>query len=258
MPDPYLDRGLLDPAGAGAGPAPPPGTAIPDTINGVPTRPIPSPPPPWWLHPRRPMSPIDPYGPSPAQPGYSSSGLPIIAGPGTLPTLDRATAIPPPAPSPLDGILSSHPQFAWPGSSNLPDALPNARPWRVDPRFEGPRTTAAPTPRAIGSDANFPVMGASGFPGTYAAPGRQPPVPASPTATTGVFNNPADSPVRAPTPPPRPAIDPRRVDLGYYQNPRFTTIDRPNAPAAGNARGGGGPLTMGALDLSGLFKRGQS
>ena len=176
MADPYLDHGLLDPAGAGAGPAPPPGSAIPDTINGVPTRLIPSPPPPWWLHPRRPMSPMDPYGPSPAQPGYSSSGLPIIAGPGTLPTLDRATAIPP---LPPDGILSAHPQFAWPGSSNLPDALPNARPWRVDPR--------ATTPRGVGSDANFPVMSAGGFPGTYAAPGQQSAPPAAPTQTTGVF-----------------------------------------------------------------------
>lgn len=118
-----------------------------------------------------------------------------------------------------------------------------------------PSGPGAPVSRGIGSDANFPVMGASGFPTTYAAPGQQPPVPTAPAATTGVFNNPADSPVR---PPPRPVIDPRHVDLGTYQNPRFTTFDRPNAPAAGNARGGGGPLTMGMLDLSRLFKKGQS
>jgi hypothetical protein len=46
-------------------------------------------------------------------------------------------------------------------------------------------------------------------------------------------------------------------DLGYYNN-RFVPIDRPNAPAGGG--GGmarGGPPKMSALNLAGLFNRGQ-
>ena len=185
-------------------------------------------------------------------------------GPWTNPSTDASFAPGSPIPggaAPAPGLLSFFLNRGLP----LPLATIYAAMYPTEANTgEAPRQTlgrkpsgpGAPLPRAIGSDANFPVMGASGFPGTYAAPGQQPPMPTAPAATTGVFNSPADSSVR---PPPRPAIDPRHVDLGYYQNPRFTTIDRPNAPAAGNARGGGGPVNpMGALDLSGLFKRGQS
>ena len=48
-------------------------------------------------------------------------------------------------------------------------------------------------------------------------------------------------------------------NLGYYQpNDRFVPIDRPNAPAEGGGQQGrGGSPQMSALNLAGLFNRGQ-
>ena len=167
-------------------------------------------------------------------------------GPWTNPSTDASFAPGSPIPggaAPAPGLLSFFLNRGLP----LPLATLYASVYATPAETgELPRQTLGRKPSGPSASYN-PLSGGSANPGNL------------PTATTGVFNNPADSPVRAPLPPPRPAIDPARVDLGYYQNPRFTTIDRPNAPAAGNARGGGGPINpMGALDLSGLFKRGQS
>lgn len=119
----------------------------------------------------------------------------------------------------------------------------------------------------IGSDANFPVLGAGGFPTTYAPPGQQPPMPtpippgASPSTTVASAPRPA-------------AIDPRMTGVvppnATAQAPSnpFATLDyRPNAnPGIGGGmlggalaspRGQGGPNVSTALDLSGLFGGGR-
>lgn len=123
------------------------------------------------------------------------------------------------------------------------------------PRGGGLPAAAAAPGGGIGSDANRPVMGAGGFPTTYANPGAQPAMP-NPTSLIG-------SPAPA-VPPVRPAhlrgAGPAAVrqqpNLGAY-NPFITLPYRPNAPAEGGGRGGGGPPVATALDLSRLFSRQQ-
>jgi hypothetical protein len=103
--------------------------------------------------------------------------------------------------------------------------------------------------------------------------------------TPPAFNWPDSStPTGMPTPPGSPSATPRPADaapagplaslgataappmkrragaanLGYYQpNDRFVPIDRPNAPAEGGGQARGGPPKMSALNLAGLFNRGQ-
>ena len=152
------------------------------------------------------------------------------------------------------------------GPSDPKDLLPPAYRPEDDPRYTDNRTFPGwPTPPApvapagrpggIGSDANRPVMGAGGFPTTYANPGAQPAMP-NPTPLIG-------SPAPA-VPPVRPAhlrgAGPAAVrqqpNLGAY-NPFITLPYRPNAPAEGGGRGGGGPPVATALDLSRLFSRQQ-
>ena len=129
-----------------------------------------------------------------------------------------------------------------------------------------PAAPAAPArPGGIGSDANFPVMGAGGFPTTYAPPGQQPPVPALSGST------PATTVASAPLPPVRPAapaatMDPRmRGEVPPAVQPGWGTISRPNQnPGTGGGmlgpggalaspRGGGGPDQMGVFNFGNLF-----
>ena len=124
-------------------------------------------------------------------------------------------------------------------------------------------------PGGIGSDANAPVMGAGGFPTTYAAPGQQPAQlgPTAPDATGDIKLRAPAVPVPRPRAAPRaagPAAVKQQPNLGSY----FGTFDRPNANpdigggmlGGGSAGGRGGPVgnrTMGMLDLSKLFSRQQ-
>lgn len=118
----------------------------------------------------------------------------------------------------------------------------------------------------IGSDANRPVMGAAGFPTTYAPPGQQPPVP-TPGALAPPSRPVTPTPVAAAPPSATPGpvngrVNPASVNLG--NNP-WITGNRPNANpgigggmlgggSIGGARGTGGPPQMGMLDLSQLFQ----
>ena len=109
----------------------------------------------------------------------------------------------------------------------------------------------------IGSDANAPVMGAGGFPTTYAAPGQQPAMP-------------TPSPAAVPYPPPRPRVAAAPVRKPVRIPASATALAPPAAAAPGMAKGwttdtyqnrdfGGGALArggtarMGMLDLSQLF-----
>ncbi len=130
-----------------------------------------------------------------------------------------------------------------------------------------PVAAASPSrPGGIGSDANFPVMGAGGFPTTYAPPGQQPAGPDGPIL-------PAAHPAVAAAPThahPVASIDPRmraQAAAAPAVNPGWGPIDRPNAnPGTGGGmlggalagpRGGGGAPQMGAFNFASLFGGGQ-
>ena len=120
-----------------------------------------------------------------------------------------------------------------------------------------PSGPVAPAPGGIGSDANFPVSGAAGFPNTYAPPGQQPAMP-----------NPAAAPVPGAVGSPAPAMPPPRPRMtvpaartpapaAAAAGPPPGMVARPNADVAGGARGRQSVPYMSALDLSKLFQRGQ-
>ena len=147
----------------------------------------------------------------------------------------------------------------------------------------GPQVTNPPVggPGGIGSDANTPVLGAGGFPTTYANPGAQPPAPdGMPPPAIPIGGGPGNvmqSPTGTVRPRVRaagPATARQRPNLGAYGGSPFTTVPRPNANpgigggmlggnsgmaniGGGGARGAGGAPTMTALDLSRLFSRQQ-
>ena len=144
----------------------------------------------------------------------------------------------------------------------------------------GPQVTNPPVggPGGIGSDANRPVLGAAGFPTTYANPGAQPPAPdgmPAPAIPIGggpgnVMQSPSGTPRgggRRAAPAAGPAAARQQPNLGAYGGSPFTTVDRPNAnPGIGGGMLGGGvnsPRGQGgaplgtALDLSRLFGGGQ-
>ena len=167
------------------------------------------------------------------------------------------------------------PMMASPGNTNTPAIMPHmfgdgpnvqGRPVLpyIDPRTGQLANAAAiPTnlppgapsparPGGIGSDANFPVMGAGGFPTTYAPPGQQPPVP-----------TPVGSPAPA-VPPPRPRIvaqpvrKPVRIPASATASvpaagSPWVTRDAQNQDWSGGALARGGTRQMGMLDLSKLF-----
>ena len=125
-----------------------------------------------------------------------------------------------------------------------------------------PSGPAAPAPSGIGSDANTPVMGAGGFPTTYANPGAQPAMPdGMPPPAIPIGGGPGNV-MQAPTGTRRPrvvhAAGPAAVrqqpNLGAYSGP-FSPSYRPNADVAGGARGRQSVPQMTTLDLSKLFSR---
>ena len=139
----------------------------------------------------------------------------------------------------------------------------------------GPQVTNPPVggPGGIGSDANTPVLGAGGFPTTYANPGAQPAAPDGMPAPAGMpwagnnYGRPAGAPIGSPAPavpPPRPrvahaagpAAQRQQPNLGAYSGP-FSPSYRPNADVAGGARGRQSVPQMTTLDLSKLFSRQQ-
>ena len=125
-----------------------------------------------------------------------------------------------------------------------------------------PTSGAPPMPQGapmghggIGSDANAPVMGAGGFPTTYAAPGQQPAMP---------------TPAATPYPPPRPRVAAAPVRRAQPSGGRipanatasvppagspWVTRDAQNQDWSGGALARGGTRQMGMLDLSKLFSR---
>ena len=146
-------------------------------------------------------------------------------------------------------------------------------PWRVPPANEGPRRLApAPTDPYGPTRANAPIdpygltrANAPIDPYGLTPPAPNPaPAPIDPYDRRGPVVPPAQTPAGPLASPDAAAAPPmkRRAgapNLGYYQpNDRFVSIDRPNAPAGGG--GGmarGGPPQMSALNLAGLFNRGQ-
>ena len=127
-----------------------------------------------------------------------------------------------------------------------------------------PPQAAAARPGGIGSDANFPVMGAGGFPTTYAAPGQQPAGPGGPGPL--IAHQPSIHPVVARGGGGGAAIDPRmrgQVPAAAAPPAGWGVIDRPNANpgtgggmlGAGNQgpRGNGGAPSMGAFNFASLF-----
>ena len=120
----------------------------------------------------------------------------------------------------------------------------------------GPNNLFPPTPNGIGSDANRPVLGAGGFPTTYAAPGQQPPeLGGAPSSAVG-SPAPAVPPQRTTPAAAGPAAVRQQPNLGAYgAGGPFTTLDyRPNSGP--NERNRGSPVAT-ALDLSRLFGGGQ-
>ena len=196
--------------------------------------------------------------------GWSLTSNPITRGLNALNPVGSAQA------SVLGGRPSSPSRVLPPGAANsLPVASGNPtlqgyNQWlamQLDPAASpaGP-ATAPPTPRGpaagpggIGSDANFPVLGAGGFPTTYDAPGAQPPVPAGVAgvnpANRGMGTNRTPgvgAPQGSPSQTPRPANS--TPNLGRY--PPFSMIDRANASATQGQPSRG---MQTALDLSSLF-----
>ena len=126
----------------------------------------------------------------------------------------------------------------------------------------GPQVTNPPVggPGGIGSDANTPVMGAGGFPTTYANPGAQPPAPdGMPPPAIPIGGGPGNvmqSPTRRTPRAAGPAAVRQQPNLGTYSGP-FSQSYRPNADVAGGARGRQSVPQMTTLDLSKLFSRQQ-
>lgn len=129
-----------------------------------------------------------------------------------------------------------------PGPGNVP----------VPPGPLAPQASPLAGQRGIGSDVNFPVLGAGGMPTTWAAPGQQLAPSGPPPGPLAVNPN-----VPAPNAQPMSATAPTAAAAAPGVNPRFVQIDRPNAPAGFAGRGGGGPPQMTALNLAGLFGRNQ-
>jgi len=136
------------------------------------------------------------------------------------------------------GVLSPTPAE----TGELPLSLSGARPEHPHSTGAMPpiyRSPAAQGRGGVGSDANYPVMGAGGFPTAYATPGQQAagPTPAgSPSATPRPGGPPGPG---APLPPRRPknlgaAAPPSRA--APVGNPRFGTFQY-------QVPGSGGPLS---------------
>jgi hypothetical protein len=149
-----------------------------------------------------------------------------------------------------------------------PDTL-TAQPAAVPQPFQGPDLAAAT------NNAPRPPLPRPGPPAGPAAPLRPPntmglqPGALSPSNLASLYSMPTPSggggmPVGAPgtmssaTPPVNPAATGGATAQGATANPRFIGLDwRPNAPAEGGGmQGRGGPQAT-ALNLGGLFNRGQ-
>jgi hypothetical protein len=101
------------------------------------------------------------------------------------------------------------------------------------PHPQAPQPPQSPTPWFTPSNTPMPWQGPNpNAPAPDAQPAGPAPVP-GPLATGGAGGQ------------------------GATSNPRFVQVDRPNAPAAGGPQGRGGPPQMTALNLAGLFGRGQ-
>ncbi len=167
------------------------------------------------------------------------------------------------------GVLSPTPTANDAAPTNLWFQRPSGVGGMPGPQVTNPSVGG---PGGIGSDANTPVLGAGGFPTTYANPGAQPPAPdGMPSPAIPIGGGPGNvmqSPTGTMRPRVRaagPAAARQRPNLGNYGP--FTTITRPNMnPGIGGGmlgggsaggRGGGGPPQMTALDLSRLFSRQQ-
>jgi hypothetical protein len=128
-------------------------------------------------------------------------------------------------------------------------------------------STAAPGAGGIGSDARFPLTALGGATGSWGPPSGQggigsdyvaggAPVSGAPPNTSPSGGGIGSDYVASRTAPGRPAPVASAPAGPLAPNSRFTLIDRPNAPAGGGPYGGGPPKAT-ALDLSGMFNRGQ-
>jgi hypothetical protein len=142
------------------------------------------------------------------------------------------------SPTPADtGELPLSLSGARPMHPSSTGAMPNPATY---PHMPWPGSPPAPQGGGVGSDANFPVMGAGGFPTTYAAPGRQ---PASVTMANAPPGSPSETPrpglTNAPMPPRRPknlsGASPAS-QAAPVGNSRFGTFQY-------QVPGGGGPLS---------------
>ena len=184
-----------------------------------------------------------------ATPGGPSMGYPAMGRSGSQPSPQ------PPAPSPLGYSLTAN-HGDGPADVMSPAAMYAAQGGRAQPPgspgFNWPDSTNyGRTPPGFNWPDSSTPTGMPTPPGSPSATPRPANAPITPYDRRGPLASPdaaAASPMK------RTAGAP---DLGYYNN-RFVPIDRPNAPAGGG--GGmarGGPPQMSALNLAGLFNRGQ-
>ena len=210
-------------------------------------------------------------------PGGPSLGYPALGQPTPQ---QPPTAAPGPAQgSALGYSLTSNPVTNW-FRNNVSVGAPNFRNispdffhdmsaigQKIGPWFGGASAAPSSSPaapatappagapsRGIGSDANFPVMGAGSFPTTYGAPGQQPPTPTGPVSGANPANRGVGT-TRTPgagAPQGNPAQTPTPASATRTPS-RFVQVDRPNMDVAGGGMGRGGPPQMTALNLAGLF-----
>jgi hypothetical protein len=216
--------------------------------------------------------------PSPVDPRLIGGGPPVPASLMSQNPLNNPSPVDPrligggpPVPTDLDyarqrALRDAQAQLAAgsPPNSNTPATLGPVSPIQKAAQIptsgvppmppQGAPQVASPGRIGIGSDANFPVAGASGFPGTYAAPGQQPPVPTPATPMPPVRPKGSSQPVVRKRPTVIPASATASVPAA--RSPWITGQAQNQDVVRGGAlaRGGGG-RPMGMLDLSRLFAR---
>ena len=121
-----------------------------------------------------------------------------------------------------------------------------------------PGPTTMPARPAGVSATGLPLSPGSLSPASLAAfnapvPWRGPLAGDSPANTAWAGGDNPDAPAANARPIKGPLATGGAGGMGATSNPRFTMIDRPNAPAGGSPYGRGGPPQMSALNLAGLF-----
>jgi hypothetical protein len=221
----------------GAGPTGGPGAAPQGGVGGQPPPGVS--PQAWMAYLAQMFNPVSSAEASPLHPDLNNPFFPI-----------NSASAPPTAASSQPASLNAQLNA---GGSPVPSALSGGGP-PVPASVNGPPTPPpGPMTGPAGPISNLP-------PG----PGQPSPTPwFTPSNTPMPWQGPnpnAPAPDAQPAGPatvPGPLATGGAGGQGATSNPRFVQVDRPNAPAAGGPQGRGGPPQMTALNLAGLFGRGQ-